>query len=79
MIVIVVTVITQGPRSFPEYRGPIGGLLIINWGFFQAVGVISFGKLFIGFYRMLLTIYSFRLPYVILVWPTHSKLTHTRS
>lgn len=44
MIVIVVTVITQGFRVPPESRGEIKSHLLINAGFFQAVGVISFGK-----------------------------------
>lgn len=44
MIVIVVTVITQGFRVPPESRGDIKSHLIFNTGFFQAVGVISFGK-----------------------------------
>lgn len=43
MLVIVVTVITQGPRLPSEMRGPIKGSLIINDGVFQAIGVISFG------------------------------------
>ncbi|KAJ5402768.1 uncharacterized protein N7487_008664 [Penicillium crustosum] len=42
MIVIVVTVITQGFRVSPESRGEIKSHLIFNTGFFQAVGVISF-------------------------------------
>ncbi|KAJ6169498.1 hypothetical protein N7497_002341 [Penicillium chrysogenum] len=42
MIVIVVTVITQGFRVPPESRGEIKSHLIFNAGFFQAVGVISF-------------------------------------
>jgi hypothetical protein len=45
MIIIVVTVITQGFRVPSESRGDIKSHLIINSGFFQAVGVISFGKL----------------------------------
>lgn len=43
MLVIVITVITQGPRVPAEMRGPIKGSLFINDGVFQAVGVISFG------------------------------------
>jgi len=43
MVVIVVTVITQGFRVPPESRGDFKGLLFVNSGFFQAVGVISFG------------------------------------
>ncbi|KAJ6012739.1 hypothetical protein N7499_012657 [Penicillium canescens] len=42
MIVIVVTVITQGFRVPSESRGDIKSHLIINSGFFQAIGVISF-------------------------------------
>ncbi|GAB7348275.1 hypothetical protein MBLNU459_g6258t2 [Dothideomycetes sp. NU459] len=42
MLVIIVTVITQGPRVPPEMRGPIKGSLLINNGVFQAIGVISF-------------------------------------
>ncbi|KGO68479.1 Amino acid transporter, transmembrane [Penicillium italicum] len=42
MVVIVVTVITQGFRVPPESRGEIKSHLIFNTGFFQAVGVISF-------------------------------------
>lgn len=44
MIVIVITVITQGFRVPPEARGEIKSHLVFNTGFFQAVGVISFGK-----------------------------------
>jgi sodium-coupled neutral amino acid transporter 11 len=44
MIVIVVAVITQGFRVPSESRGDIKNILIVNTGFFQAVGVISFGK-----------------------------------
>jgi sodium-coupled neutral amino acid transporter 11 len=43
MIVIVVTVITQGFRVPADSRGEIKSHLIFNSGFFQAVGVISFG------------------------------------
>ncbi|CAI7651726.1 unnamed protein product [Penicillium bialowiezense] len=42
MIVIVITVITQGFRVPPEARGEIKSHLVFNTGFFQAVGVISF-------------------------------------
>lgn len=44
MIIIVVTVITQGFRVPAESRGEIKSLLLVNSGFFQAVGVISFGE-----------------------------------
>ncbi|EYE97902.1 putative amino acid transporter [Aspergillus ruber CBS 135680] len=42
MIVIVVAVITQVFRVPQETRGDVKGLLWVNSGFFQAVGVISF-------------------------------------
>lgn len=43
MLVIVITVLTQGPLVDNDLRGDLKGLLFINDGFFQAVGVISFG------------------------------------
>ncbi|KAI5212137.1 putative amino acid transporter [Aureobasidium subglaciale] len=43
MLIIVITVITQGPSVPAEMKGPIKGSLIINNGVFQAIGVISFG------------------------------------
>ncbi|KAJ5179779.1 Vacuolar amino acid transporter 2 [Penicillium capsulatum] len=42
MLVIVVTVVTQGFRVPSESRGEVKSHLIVNSGFFQAVGVISF-------------------------------------
>ncbi|KAL4889039.1 transmembrane amino acid transporter protein-domain-containing protein [Aspergillus ambiguus] len=42
MMVIVVAVITQGFRVSSESRGEVKSLLLVNSGFFQAVGVISF-------------------------------------
>jgi len=44
MSVIIVTVITQGALVDPNLRGDLKGELFINNGFFQAVGVISFGE-----------------------------------
>jgi len=44
MLVIIVTIITQGVRVPAELKGKLGGSLLANSGFFQAVGVISFGK-----------------------------------
>ena len=44
MLVIVITVITQGPRVPEDMRGPIKGSLLINDGVFQAIGVISIGE-----------------------------------
>jgi hypothetical protein len=46
MVVIIITVITQGIRVPSDLKGKLGGSLIANSGFFQAVGVISFGESF---------------------------------
>lgn len=43
MVVILVAVITQVFRVPPESRGDVKELVWVNTGFFQAVGVISFG------------------------------------
>lgn len=43
MLVILVAVLTQGFRVPSESRGEVKSLLLVNSGFFQAVGVISFG------------------------------------
>lgn len=72
MLVILVAVITQVFRVPQESRGDVKGLLWVNSGFFQAVGVISFGKLYCGLKidlnlkNPLLTwsMNSIRLPYV---------------
>ncbi|KAJ1708187.1 amino acid transporter [Aspergillus flavus] len=42
MVVILVAVLTQGFRVPSESRGEVKSLMILNSGFFQAVGVISF-------------------------------------
>jgi sodium-coupled neutral amino acid transporter 11 len=42
MLIIIITVLTQGVRVPASSRGPIRDSLIINNGFFQAIGVISF-------------------------------------
>ncbi|RMZ81003.1 hypothetical protein DV738_g2492, partial [Chaetothyriales sp. CBS 135597] len=42
MLVILVTVVTQGPRVDAELKGGIKSSLFINSGVFQAIGVISF-------------------------------------
>ena len=44
MLIIIITVITQGVRVPKDMRGNFDGLLFISSGFFQSVGVISFGK-----------------------------------
>jgi hypothetical protein len=45
MLVIIVTVISQGWRVSSDLRGELEGSLFINSGVFQAIGVISFGKI----------------------------------
>jgi len=44
MLVIIVTVITQGARVPSDMRGQLRGSILINNGVFQAIGVISFGE-----------------------------------
>lgn len=46
MLVIIITVISQGTRIPANLRGDLQGSLFINSGIFQAIGVISFGKSF---------------------------------
>lgn len=79
MVVILVAVITQVFRVPPESRGDVKGLLWVNSGFFQAAGVISFGKLSITDQHLhfdakspLLTwsLNSVRLPYVTPLYPS---------
>jgi len=44
MLVIILTVLTQGPSVKAEYKGKMSTpLWTINGGIFQAIGVISFG------------------------------------
>lgn len=45
MVVIITTVVTNSWTVDEEYKGSVKGLLFVNNGFFQAVGVISFGEL----------------------------------
>ena len=44
MLVIIVTVITQGAQVPAELRGDVKGSLFVRGGVFQAIGVISFGE-----------------------------------
>jgi hypothetical protein len=48
MLVIIITVITQGPLVPDDLKGDLRGELFVNNGFFQAVGVISFGTTSFG-------------------------------
>ena len=45
MLVILVTIITQGARVDADLRGGLKGSLFIRPGVLQAIGVISFGSL----------------------------------
>lgn len=64
MMVIIVTVITQGARIDSDLKGPLRGSLFVNDGFFQAVGVISFGMLdsTLSHARAMLILRSIRVP-----------------
>jgi hypothetical protein len=44
MLVIIITIITQGVRVPADLKGHVQGSLFVNDGFFQAIGVISFGN-----------------------------------
>ncbi|KAI9829767.1 MAG: hypothetical protein M1819_006004 [Sarea resinae] len=70
MIVIVVTVITQGVRMPSELRGQLRGSLFINSGIFQAIGVISFA--FVCHHNSLLIYGSLKKPTL----DRFSKVTH---
>lgn len=60
MLVIIFTVVTQGPMQPAEMRGQLKGSLIINDGVFQAIGVISFA--FVCHHNSLLIYGSLRRP-----------------
>ena len=60
MGIIIITVITQGPRLPPDMRGQLRGSLLINDGVFQAIGVISFA--FVCHHNSLLIYGSLRKP-----------------
>lgn len=45
MVVIIATVVTEGPQMPSEMKGHLtSSNTFINSGFFHAIGVISFGK-----------------------------------
>ncbi len=56
MLIIIITVLTQSPRVDGNLRGDLKGMLFVNSGIFQAVGVISFGVLSLSLCIMKLTI-----------------------
>ncbi|KAF2418221.1 hypothetical protein EJ08DRAFT_599674 [Tothia fuscella] len=60
MLIIILTVITQGPRVPSDLRGKLSGSLLINDGIFQAIGVISFA--FVCHHNSLLIYGSLRKP-----------------
>ncbi|TKA83451.1 hypothetical protein B0A55_00538 [Friedmanniomyces simplex] len=60
MIIIIFTVITQGPLQSPNLRGPLRGSLLLNDGVFQAIGVISFA--FVCHHNSLLIYGSLKTP-----------------
>ncbi|KAK2763997.1 hypothetical protein FQN54_009616 [Arachnomyces sp. PD_36] len=70
MVVIVITVITQGFRVPDDSRGDIKGSLLVNDGFFQAVGVISFA--FVCHHNSLLIYGSLKKP----TMDRFAKVTH---
>ena len=70
MMVIIITVITQGPLQPPELRGKLRGSVLINDGVFQAIGVISFA--FVCHHNSLLIYGSLRKPTL----DRFAKVTH---
>jgi len=62
MIIIIVTVVTNGPTVDQGCRGSTKGMLFVNDGFFQAVGVISFGRQHQSSFGKLLTSASICVP-----------------
>jgi len=60
MGIIIVTIVTQGPRMPADLRGQIHGSLLINDGVFQAIGVISFA--FVCHHNSLLIYGSLKTP-----------------
>ncbi|KAK5955915.1 hypothetical protein OHC33_002488 [Knufia fluminis] len=70
MIIIIVTVVTNGPAVDQGCRGSTKGLLFVNDGFFQAVGVISFA--FVCHHNSLLIYGSLKTPTI----DRFSRVTH---
>ncbi|KIV99248.1 uncharacterized protein PV09_09020 [Verruconis gallopava] len=70
MLVILITIITQGYRVPPESRGQLKGSLLINSGLFQAIGVISFA--FVCHHNSLLIYGSLKKPTL----DRFAKVTH---
>src|ERR1700755_2981607 len=70
MLVIIVTVITQGFRVPSDMKGQLKGSLLINNGVFQAIGVISFA--FVCHHNSLLIYGSLKTP----TMDRFAKVTH---
>src|ERR1700755_3478797 len=70
MLVIIVTVITQGFRVPSDMKGQLKGSLLINNGVFQAIGVISFA--FVCHHNSLLIYGSLKKPTL----DRFAKVTH---
>ncbi|KAK4496349.1 hypothetical protein PRZ48_012329 [Zasmidium cellare] len=70
MLIIIITVVTQGPLMPAELKGPLKGSLVINDGIFQAIGVISFA--FVCHHNSLLIYGSLRTP----TMDRFAKVTH---
>ncbi|KAL6236120.1 hypothetical protein BDW75DRAFT_207778 [Aspergillus navahoensis] len=70
MAVIVIAVVTQGFRVPQDSRGEVKSLLLLNTGFFQAVGVISFA--FVCHHNSLLIYGSLKKPTL----DRFAKVTH---
>jgi sodium-coupled neutral amino acid transporter 11 len=70
MLIIVLTVLIQGPMAPAESKGPVKGSLLINDGVFQAIGVISFA--FVCHHNSLLIYGSLRTP----TMDRFAKVTH---
>ena len=60
MMIIIITVVTQGPLQPSGLRGELKGSLLINDGVFQAIGVISFA--FVCHHNSLLIYGSLKTP-----------------
>lgn len=52
MVIIVFTVVSEGPHVPEEFLGTRVRLIPTPFGVFQAMGVISFGKLGFKFYEL---------------------------
>lgn len=70
MLIILITVLTQGPRVPSDMKGKLRGSIIIHSGIFQAIGVISFA--FVCHHNSLLIYGSLKKPTL----DRFSRVTH---